>query len=204
MLEVIKGIDEVHPNAYNPNVMDSSKYAALKELISRFGYLQPILIDLSGMIIDGEHRWRAMKELGKTEISCIVFEQSSDIEEYKKLLTVAMNSIRGENDMEKFQSILKDIAFEIDIDSIAKMTGMLDDKLQSMLKDIEFNTPDIDMSDVVSEMAGTTPVYTVSAGRIFIRITENEFKRLNALYVSYVDRYKVDMGFLFFLLGADA
>mgnify|MGYP001608214278 FL=1 len=204
MHEVVKKIDEVFPNGYNPNVMDAEKYAALKELITRFGYLQPILIVPDGKIIDGEHRWRAMKDLGHSEIACVVFEHEGDIEDYRKLITVAMNSIRGEHDGEKLQALLNDIAFEIDIETITKMTAISDEKLHELVKDVPITTPDIDMAGVLAQTEGLPASYPLTAGNIRLNLTEEEYNRLNATYEAYVERYKVDMGFVFYLLGVDA
>lgn len=206
MREEIRKSDEVYPNGYNPNVMAEDKYTALKELISRFGFLQPILISREGEIIDGEHRWKAMKDLGHTDISCVVFEHENDAAEYRKLITVAMNSIRGEHDGEKLHAILKDIAFEIDADTIAKLTALPDEKLAELVKDTPIHVPDVDMSgvDISGDAGAVLASYPLVAGKIRLYLTEEEYLRLNAVYEAYVDRYKVDMGFVFYLLGVEA
>lgn len=203
MLEVVKKIDEVYPNGYNPNIMDEAKYNALKELIEKFGYLQPILITREGMIIDGEHRWQAMKELGYAEISCVVFEHENDADEYRKLVTIAMNSIRGEHDGERLHALLKDISFEIDTEMLSRLTAIPDDKLSEIVKDSPISMPDINMADV-NLQEPTLASYPLTAGKIRLNLTVDEYTRLAEVYEAYVERYKVDMGFVFYLLGIDA
>lgn len=59
-------VDSIRPNDYNPNRMNDRQYAAELESIQHFGFLDPITIretDHGYVIIDGEHRWRAIKEI---------------------------------------------------------------------------------------------------------------------------------------------
>jgi hypothetical protein len=59
-------IDSIRPNDYNPNRMNDRQYAAELESIQHFGFIDPITIretDDGLVIIDGEHRWRGVKEV---------------------------------------------------------------------------------------------------------------------------------------------
>lgn len=59
-------INSIQPNDYNPNRMNDRQYAAELESIQHFGFLDPITIretENGYVIIDGEHRWRAIKEV---------------------------------------------------------------------------------------------------------------------------------------------
>lgn len=82
-------IDSVIPNDWNDNVMGEDMFEHLGLTMSRFGNLQPILVwdrrkstDYSGkmIIVDGEHRWRAAKDNGDTEISCVIIDDKYLIE----------------------------------------------------------------------------------------------------------------------------
>jgi len=138
-MQIVKRkVSEITANDYNPNFMPEEKYEALKESIRLFDYLQPILIDKDNNIIDGYHRWTACEEVGKKEIQCVVFTgKKEDLIEYKKLLTISMNNIRGENDFDKFQAVLKDIADNIDTESISKLTGIETNYIESITTDME-------------------------------------------------------------------
>lgn len=61
-------IAHIKPNDYNPNTIDAVKFDTLKNLIEKFGFLQPILVEPANeegahIIIDGKHRWRAPTNL---------------------------------------------------------------------------------------------------------------------------------------------
>ena len=62
-------IDSIHPNSWNPNVMKGSVYEFLKRSIKDLGFVQPVLVTRDGTIIDGEHRWKAAKEVGQKELN---------------------------------------------------------------------------------------------------------------------------------------
>ena len=128
-----KNICDLRPNSYNPNVMAKEKFASLKEGLKRFGYLQPILIDSNGTIIDGEHRYRACKEIGLDRIQCVIFEDLESVEEYKKLLTIALNNIHGQNDEDKFAELIRCLSESYETDFIARMSGFDTDYLDDVL-----------------------------------------------------------------------
>ena len=57
---------DIAPNSYNPNVMPARVYQAELESIAHFGFIDPVTVrEVSeGLsIVDGEHRWRAFREL---------------------------------------------------------------------------------------------------------------------------------------------
>ena len=119
----IKSISDIKANSYNPNVIDEKRFKALVENIKKFGFLSPILIDRDNTIIDGAHRLRAAQEAGLKEIQCVICEGAEDIKNYRKLLTLSMNNLRGENDEGKFEDVIKELGFDMDYLDIEKYTG---------------------------------------------------------------------------------
>ncbi len=72
MTKEIKGMEEivdikrVIPNDYNPNEQSNFIYLREKRSIEKFGFVMPILVREVGdklIIVDGEHRQSAMREL---------------------------------------------------------------------------------------------------------------------------------------------
>jgi hypothetical protein len=64
-------LDDLHPNEHNPRTIQAAAMARLKTSIQRdpqFMTLRPIVHDQDGMILGGNMRYRACKELGMTEI----------------------------------------------------------------------------------------------------------------------------------------
>lgn len=177
-------IDSVKPNSYNPNVMDAQKYTALKTIIERFGFLQPILVDKDGIIIDGEHRWRAMKELGKTEIECVVYDGEESKEEYRKLLTISMNSVRGSNDETRLRALFEELSTLMAPEEIAAITGLHDSEIRLLLNYSDI--PDIEVPAMERE-SGTDGIRSsqFSFGDVRMVISDREMEEFEKAYDTY-------------------
>lgn len=103
-------IDKIQPNPWNPNQMDAKTFEKEKQSITELGFLGSILVrdhEVNGyyQILDGEHRWKAMKELGYTEVPVENIGKISD--EETKLLTILINNLRGKDDVFKRAKILE-------------------------------------------------------------------------------------------------
>ena len=95
---------------YNPRKKLTEKdpeYIKIKNSISEFGYISPIIINSDMTVISGHQRLKVLKDLGHTEIECIVvdFDKSKE-----KMLSVALNKISGEWDYQKLESLFNELA----------------------------------------------------------------------------------------------
>ena len=52
----------LHANPWNPNRVHRAELAVLEANILEFGWIQPILANPDGLIIDGFHRWRLAQD----------------------------------------------------------------------------------------------------------------------------------------------
>ena len=68
---VYKNIGELHEYENNPRLNDEA-VESVKQSIRQFGWKVPIVIDKDGVIVTGHTRVRAARELGITDIPCIV------------------------------------------------------------------------------------------------------------------------------------
>ncbi len=120
-------ISDIKSDGKNPNRMQSKQFEALKQSIEKYGFLVPIVITKDHVLADGEHRFRAYKELGKTEIPAVVIN-GSDID--RRVLRQILNKIKGEHkfeldkedfellrttEMESFQSLFSLIDYDKNI-----------------------------------------------------------------------------------------
>lgn len=126
MWELIK-LELLEPNSFNCNVMQKEEYEALKQDMHVHGVsgIDPLLIVPKGVyrlkeiggegwteafkvkgyiIIDGEHRWKAAKELGWKEIRC---DTESILEADAKALCYRRNRERGTIDPFKEAALFK-------------------------------------------------------------------------------------------------
>lgn len=112
-------INKVVPNDYNPNKMQFKILKLLKKSILEDGFLFPILVIYDQnydkyVVVDGFHRYKAMKELKQTEIPAVVLDR--DISE-RRVMTVRMNKTRGvhqlEGDKANFQELLNESKYSL-------------------------------------------------------------------------------------------
>src|SRR3954471_5218478 len=66
-------LSELQPATYNPRTISDSAFAALRKSISRWGLVQPIIInETSGNIVGGHARLRVLQEQGETETPVVI------------------------------------------------------------------------------------------------------------------------------------
>lgn len=106
---VTKNMSEIKPSPYNPRNMSLSAMEGLEKSIDTFGYIDPIIWNKkTGNIVGGHQRYEIFKKQGKDKIKVIEVELD---EKEEKALNVTLNnqSIQGEWDNGKLQSILEEI-----------------------------------------------------------------------------------------------
>lgn len=110
-------INLLNPSAYNPRRHDKASAEQLKESISRFGLVDPLIVNSNenraNIVIGGHFRLEVAKEMGISKIP-VVFVNIPDIE-MEKELNLRLNKNTGEFDLnllaEFDESLLKDIGF---------------------------------------------------------------------------------------------
>jgi ParB/RepB/Spo0J family partition protein len=137
-LEKIK-IEKLEPATYNPRQISTKQYKDLKESITKFGIVDPLIVNKNSYTIVGGHqRYKICKELGYKEIGCIILDLNT---EQERELNIRLNKNTGEFDMDILANEfdieeLKDWGFkEIDLGlNIDKIPDDLSDKLELQYK----------------------------------------------------------------------
>lgn len=127
-------VEEVKPNPDNPNEMSEGDYATLKTEIRDHGYTQPILVrpvENGYQLIDGEHRWRAVCEIGFATVPAVVIEADDPD---AKVRLVAMNRLRGKFVPIKLAYVIADLAQTIPERELRKRLGMSETELHDHLR----------------------------------------------------------------------
>jgi len=110
-------INILNPSAYNPRRHDKVSAEQLRESISRFGLVDPLIVNSNenraNIVIGGHFRLEVAKEMGINQVP-VVFVNIPDIEKEKEL-NLRLNKNTGEFDLnllaEFDESLLKDIGF---------------------------------------------------------------------------------------------
>ena len=144
---VYKPISELKEYSNNPRINDDA-VKAVKNSISSFGFLVPIVIDRNDIIVAGHTRVKACYELGITDVPCIIADSLT--EEQVRAFRLADNKTAeiAEWDYEKLADELNDILdttdfdmtnFGFDVDSIMNPVTSDDVKDLSDTIGVSFN-----------------------------------------------------------------
>lgn len=171
---VYKSVDSLVEYEGNARRNDAG-VAKVAESIKEFGFLNPITVDTNNVIISGHTRLKAAKQLGMTEVPCIVQNLS---EEDAKLARIIDNKSHEYStwDVGKLHKELDNIGMDF---KTTFFTPNRDRKFYKENKMLIF-------------------------GNTELPITEEEYARLKAVYDAYIDKNKTYLGFVLFLTGGDA
>lgn len=127
-------IDWVKPNSYNPNRQSDHEFQLLLRSIKDDGMTQPVLCMQDGTIVDGEHRWRACKQLGYTRIPIVKVNMT---EAQRRVATIRHNTARGSHDIELEAQVLRDLQKLGAIEWAQDALQLTDVEMDRMLNDIK-------------------------------------------------------------------
>jgi hypothetical protein len=136
-------ITELKPAEYNPRKITRNVLKVLKDGITEFGLVDPLIVNKDLTIIGGHQRFKACLELGFKEIPCVVLDLTKAKE---KALNLALNKVSGDWDKDKLEKLLKDIEA-----ADVGLTGFSDDDLARLLDDVQTGAPEYDIAPRLME-----------------------------------------------------
>ena len=143
-------IENLKPAEYNPRKdlkPEDEEYQKIKKSITEFGYVAPVIVNSNMTVIGGHQRLKVLKELGYTEVECVVVDLDQKKE---KALNIALNKISGDWDNDKLEELLGELKqTDIDMD----ITGFSLDEVDEILKDITGSKEDdFDVDQALDEI----------------------------------------------------
>ena len=146
-------IADLVPASYNPRKAlkpGEKEYEKIKRSIEEFGYCEPIIVNSDMTIIGGHQRVTVLKDLGYTEIDCIVI----DIDKTKeRALNIALNKITGEWNKE----LLADLIAELqDSDFDVTFTGFDPPEIEQLMNSVHDKEIVEDEFDIDSQLSQPT------------------------------------------------
>jgi ParB-like chromosome segregation protein Spo0J len=126
-------VDAIRPNGYNPNRQNEHEFTLLCKSMQEDGFVQPIMVTPDGVIVDGEHRWRAAAKIGLPEIP-VVYVPMEELQ--AKRSTLRMNRARGSEDIEIATELFRDFERMGQLDWATAGLDMSDEEVQRLLADI--------------------------------------------------------------------
>ena len=126
-------INSLIPASYNPRKKlkpGDAEYEKIKNSITEFGYVDPIIVNSDMTIIGGHQRWSVLKALGYDEVDCVVIEIDKTKE---KALNIALNKVTGEWNKELLADLIKDLQ---SLDYNVSMTGFEPPEIDELFNDV--------------------------------------------------------------------
>ncbi len=148
-----RNVNDLIPAKYNPRKdlkPGDKEYEKIKNSINEFGYVDPIIINSYNTIIGGHQRLKVLRDLGYTEVDCVVIEIDKTKE---KALNIALNKISGEWNVKLLKDLIDDLKeSNFDIEFTGFEPPELDE-LFSELHNKEVKEDDFDVDEVLKEPA---------------------------------------------------
>jgi len=127
-------IESITPNKYNPNRQSEHEYSLLLRSMKDDGFTTPILVQRDTKeIVDGEHRWRAARELGYETIPVVFVHMTA---EQMRVATLRHNRARGEEDIELTAELLRELESIGALDWAQKSLQMDEVEMQRLMTDV--------------------------------------------------------------------
>lgn len=127
-------VKSIKPNKYNPNRQAEHEYKMLLRSMREDGFTTPIIVQAKTKeIVDGEHRWRAARELGYEKIPVVFVDMTM---EQMRISTLRHNRARGQEDVELTAELLRELE-ELGALKYAQASLGLDDiEIQRLIEDV--------------------------------------------------------------------
>lgn len=179
-------ITSLNASTYNPRKWDAEAKAELKESITRFGVVDPLLVNgaegRKNIVIGGHFRLEVLKELGYTEVP-VVYLNIPDLKKEQEL-NIRLNKNQGEFDLELLaqfdESFLKDVGFDSEeLDDIFAV-----DPIEEEF-DLEKELEKLDITEISTQKGD---LYDLDGSRLYIGDSTIEADML-----ALVGEEKIDM-----------
>ncbi len=126
-------INDLIPADYNPRKKlkpGDAEFEKIKNSINEFGYVDPIIVNDDLTVIGGHQRISVLKELGVSEIECVIVDVDKTKE---KALNIALNKISGEWNKDLLAELLTDLQ-ELDYDTA--FTGFDPPEIEELFNEV--------------------------------------------------------------------
>ena len=134
-------LTELRPAPWNPNQMDERMMERLRESISRYGLVEPLVVrpldDSLYEVLSGNQRLRVLQSMDLKSVPCVAVELDDT---RAMLLAQALNGLRGEDDLALKGALLKEILSGVSEDEVLSLLPETTESLKSlsMINEMDF------------------------------------------------------------------
>lgn len=190
-IEYVK-LSKIKPCENNPRIIPEEAVQKVADSIRSFGFKAPIIVDKDMIIIAGHTRFKAATELELEEVPIIVVDDLTD--EQVKALRIADNKTAEYSAWDN--DILRDLFNELDQAGYElELTGFNFDEVDEILNAEEEALDDLDLIKDDSDVKNSSMKKLVF-GKYKCALTDEEFSKLEKLYLKYVEEQTTGYGFI--------
>lgn len=187
-------LSDIRPAEYNPRIKLTERdyeYKALRESITQFGLVVPLIVnERTGNLVGGHQRLSVLMEQGVEETEVVVIDVD-DVKE--KAICIAMNKVSGQWDYGKLADLLEELRDSEDVNIL--VTGFSDNEIGDLLGELDgFMDPDPADLDT-PEIEKTERKDNTRDGGTPCRIGEYEFKIPNEQFENMMADIREKVGF---------
>ncbi len=126
-------LTELRPAPWNPNQMDERMMERLRESISRYGLVEPLVVrplnESLYEVLSGNQRLKVLEDLDFKWVPCVIVKLD---DARAMLLAQALNSLRGEDDLALKGALLKVILSSVSEDEVLSLLPETTESLKSL------------------------------------------------------------------------
>lgn len=126
-------IKKLRPAPWNPNQMDEAMMGHLRESISRYGLVEPLVVrNINSQqyeVLSGNQRLQVVEEMGFVTVPCVIVALDNT---RAMLLAQALNGLRGEDDLAMKGALLKEILSNASEDEVLSLLPETTESLKSL------------------------------------------------------------------------
>lgn len=145
-------ITKLKPAEYNPRKdlkPEDEEYQRIKKSIVEYGCVIPLVVNKDMTIIGGHQRLKILKDLGYTEIECVVVNYNKSKEKGCNIILNNEN-VSGEWDNAKLEELMEELQKE---DFNMEMTGFNFDEVENILKEtLGSKEDDFEVEEALNEI----------------------------------------------------
>ena len=128
-------IFRLYPHPGNPNRMSKENFRKLVRHIECSGRYEPLIVrpmsnDSQYQIINGHHRFEALKQLGYETCDCVVWDVDDD---EANLLLATLNRLCGQDVLEKKTALLDKLNSKLKVAELARLLPQTKTQIQRLI-----------------------------------------------------------------------
>ena len=160
------------PTLGNPNYVPQSLFQSIIDDIKQNGFYGAILINNDNEIVDGEHRWRALKSLGVKEVPVIVDDELD--KDTSRIQTIRLNRERGYLTPVETGQMLINLNENIPMDILAQSTSIPMPEL-TVLTNLKYDPTLQKDTELSSQKTSWADIDSI-VNQLYIKIKESKLK----------------------------